>query len=115
LPVLQGFLPAVALDAAEFAIDPIGPPAEVVDLAADLLLPGPAGVRRQREVGVRLLREARGFTGTTLPSRMVRHGATSGPAWQVASLPTEGEVSRAVFRVEVNLYSSEKTAFRRGG
>jgi hypothetical protein len=41
----EGLLPAVALDADEFAVDNPAPLAETMDLAADLLLPRSAGVR----------------------------------------------------------------------
>src|SRR5947209_8516381 len=36
----QGFLPAVALDPHQLAVDPLGPLAEVVNLAPDFLPPG---------------------------------------------------------------------------
>src|SRR5262249_32829444 len=52
--LLQGLLPAVALDADELAVLAPGPAAEVVDLAADLLLPLAGRMRREGEVGVGL-------------------------------------------------------------
>lgn len=40
LVLFQRILPAVALDADELAVDALGPAAEVVNFAANLLLPG---------------------------------------------------------------------------
>jgi hypothetical protein len=51
LVLFQGFLPAVSVDAHQLSMNALGPTSEVVDLAPDLLLPGPAGVRRQGVVG----------------------------------------------------------------
>jgi hypothetical protein len=80
---LQGFLPAVARDALQSAIDHLGPPAEVVNAAVDLLHPLAADVRRQREVSIGLLglleflgRVA--FATIRRGSRIVGHGVASG-------------------------------------
>ncbi len=54
-----------------------GPLAEGEDLAADLLLPEPAGVRREGKVRVGLSGPVGVFTGAGVPARMFGHGATS--------------------------------------
>src|SRR5262249_48176385 len=72
----KGLLPAVAVDSRQLAVDEAAALAEVVDLAADLLLPGTAGVGRKRERGVRFLRAVGGFTRTRLSGRLTRHGVT---------------------------------------
>ena len=56
LVLFEGFLPAVAVDALQFAIDTLRPLAEVVDAAANLLPPRSARVWGERNV-------AEGFFG----------------------------------------------------
>jgi len=46
LILLKSFLPAVALNADDLAVNALGPSAEVVNLAANLLLPGTGRVGR---------------------------------------------------------------------
>jgi hypothetical protein len=87
LVLLQGLFPAIVFDPHELAVDPLGPTAEIVDLAADLLLSGTAGVGREGKVRVGLLRPLGCFTGAALLIRIARHGATSATSGQVASPP----------------------------
>jgi len=47
LVLLERFPPAVALDADQLAVDALAPVSEVVDLAADSLLPLAGGKRRE--------------------------------------------------------------------
>lgn len=74
--LLKCFLPAVSVDSDELAINALGPPAEVADLAANLLLLGAGGVRCEREVwiGFYRLREPLGtvrvFLGRSLSPRI---------------------------------------------
>jgi hypothetical protein len=51
LVLLQSLLSAIAFNPHELAVDPLGPPAKVVDLASDLLLPGAAGVGSEGKLG----------------------------------------------------------------
>jgi hypothetical protein len=66
----QGLLPAILLDANELIVDPLGPIAEVVNLAADLLLPFAGRVRSEGEVWLWLLRPSCRFTELALSSRL---------------------------------------------
>jgi hypothetical protein len=73
----EGVLPAVALDADELAFDARGPSAEVVNLAANLLLPSARRMGREGKFGRGLLGPVRCFPGTLLSSRIKGYGATS--------------------------------------
>jgi hypothetical protein len=52
LALLQGLFPAVAFDPFQLAVGAASPPAEVVNLAPDLLLPGAGGVRGKSGYGL---------------------------------------------------------------
>src|SRR5262249_49330087 len=77
--------PSVALDSGELAVDPLGPGAEVVNLAANFLHPLARDVRREGEVGVGFLWTASrprsgiggSFTRTAIRRRINGHGVTS--------------------------------------
>src|SRR5262249_19954049 len=82
----ERILPPVAGDALQLAVHPASPVAEVVDLAADLLHPLPAGVGREWEVGVRLLGSLRGFAGRARTGRL-GHGIDSSYTGSVSAPP----------------------------
>jgi hypothetical protein len=70
LVFFEGFLPAVAVDADELAVNALGPAAEVVKLAANLLLPSAGRVRCEGEVGIGLFGAVCLFPGTPLSRRI---------------------------------------------
>jgi len=63
----EGLFPAVALDPRHLPVNDLAPPAKVVNLTRHLLLPSPAGMRRERQIGIGL-----GRSSAALPERHFR-------------------------------------------